>query len=113
MDTTVDNQFSFSPIERYFLVDLGGDIGFWLLFFTVFILSVITYKLGFAKELPILKSVIIYILLFFGCFILAVFAVFALPIVEVLIVIALVLGIYRYRLHRERKERAAQEQNNQ
>nr|WP_289039023.1 YlaH-like family protein [uncultured Allobacillus sp.] len=105
MDKTVSDQFSFSPVERYFLVDVGGDSGFWLLFFSIFILAVITYKLGFAKELPLLKSVIVYIMLFIGCFVLAIFAIFALPIAEVLIVIALVLGIYRFRLYRERKER--------
>nr|WP_237718747.1 YlaH-like family protein [Alkalibacillus haloalkaliphilus] len=35
------------------------------------------------------------------------FAIFSLPIVEVLIIISLVLGIYRFRLHRERKEQEA------
>ena len=105
MDKTVSQQFSFSPVERYFLMDVGGELGFWLMFFAIFILAVITYKLGFAKELPLLKSIIVYIMLFIGCFILAIFAIFALPIAEVLIVIALVLGIYRFRLYRERKER--------
>ena len=46
MDKTVSQQFSFSPVERYFLMDVGGELGFWLMFFAIFILAVITYKLG-------------------------------------------------------------------
>ncbi|WP_188205663.1 YlaH-like family protein [Alkalibacillus aidingensis] len=109
MDTesiqAADQHFRFSPVERYFFIDVGGELGFWLLFLTIAILAIVTYKLGFAKQLPILKSLIVYILLILGCFILIIFAIFSLPIVEVLIVIALVLGIYRFRLHRERDER--------
>ncbi|SRR5690554_4972861 len=96
------------PIERYFLIDIGGETGIWLLFIVTLILSIITYKLGFAKKLPVLKSVIIYILLFLGCIMLALFTIIArLPMVEVLIIITLVLAIYRTRLHFERNAKKA------
>ncbi|MDV2582273.1 YlaH-like family protein [Alkalibacillus haloalkaliphilus] len=111
MDTesvqAAEQHFSFAPIEKYFLVDIGGTTGFWLLFLTIAVFAVITYKLGFAKQLPVLKSLIVYILLVIGCFLLMLFAILSLPIVEVLIIISLVLGIYRFRLHRERKEQEA------
>ncbi|MGP4074098.1 YlaH-like family protein [Piscibacillus sp. B03] len=99
---SLEEQF-YLPVEKYFLMDIGGTEGFWLLFITVAVLAMITYKLGFAKKLPLMKSIIVYALLVFGCFMLVIFAIGGLPIAEVLIITSLVLAIYRFRLHRERK----------
>lgn len=74
-----------------------------LLYFIILALSIVTYKLGFAKKLPVLKSAVIYVVLALGCTMLTVLAIFGLPIAEGLIVSSLILGIYRYRLHNERK----------
>ncbi|KIQ93260.1 hypothetical protein LH47_02660 [Anoxybacillus thermarum] len=74
--------------------------GMWLLYATIVVLSIIVYRLGFARELPLLKNVIIYSLLVLGCTILAFFAVF-LPVAEGLLVAAVVLIIYKWRLRRE------------
>lgn len=78
--------------------------------FTVFyvlnlIFGAIAYKLGFAKKLPILKSIFVYIMLALGTYILTIFSIFGLPITESLIIISIVLGIYRFRLHQERKRK--------
>lgn len=74
--------------------------GMWLLYVTIVILSIIVYRLGFARELPLLKNVVIYALLVLGCTILTFFAVF-LPVAEGLLVAAIVLIIYKWRLRRE------------
>ncbi|MBA2877828.1 YlaH-like family protein [Anoxybacillus ayderensis] len=74
--------------------------GMWLLYATIVVLSIIVYRLGFARELPLLKNVIIYSLLVLGCTILTFFAVF-LPVAEGLLVAAIVLIIYKWRLRRE------------
>jgi len=72
-----------------------------------FIFAAIAYKLGFARKLPLLKSVFVYIMLFIGSFILALFSSIAkLPITESLIIISLVLAVYRFRLSKERKRKA-------
>ncbi|GMB08603.1 YlaH-like protein [Thermolongibacillus altinsuensis] len=71
--------------------------GMWFLYITVLILSAIVYRLGFAKKLPLLKNVIIYVLLALGCTILTFFAVF-LPVAEGLFVAAIVLIVYKLRL---------------
>ncbi|AEH48734.1 YlaH-like family protein [Parageobacillus thermoglucosidasius] len=76
--------------------------GMWLLYITVFVLSAIVYRLGFARKLPLLKNVIIYVLLALGCTILTFFAVF-LPVAEGLVVAALVLIIYKLRLYQSKK----------
>ncbi|WP_027408275.1 YlaH-like family protein [Anoxybacteroides tepidamans] len=77
--------------------------GMWLLYITVLILSAIVYRLGFAKKLPLLKNVIIYALLALGCTILTFFAVF-LPVAEGLVIAALILIIYKVRLHQSKKQ---------
>lgn len=89
-----------------FIVDtFGTEHIFWTLYFLNLIFSFIAYKLGFARELPLLKSVLVYFLLAFGVFIITIFSILKYPMTESLIVISLVLGIYRYRLFRERKSK--------
>lgn len=79
------------------------------LFITLYILNVIfgaiSFKLGFARKLPLLKTIIVYILLLIGIYIITIFSVLGLPMTESLIIISVVLAIYRFRLHRERKAR--------
>lgn len=80
-------------------------IGMWLLYLTIVFLSIIVYKLGFAKKLPLLQSIIIYIFLIFGCTILTFFGIF-LPVAEGLVVAAVILIIYKIRLHQSKKQQA-------
>jgi|SRR4051812_13856584 YlaH-like protein len=78
----------------------------YVLFAFIFLMSAIVYKLGFAKKLRPLQNLVIYIFLFIGCLVLT-FLAFFLPIVEGLIVAALILIIYRVRRmneHTEQKE---------
>lgn len=92
-------------MENYF------EHTFIILYVLNLILAVIAYKLGFAKKLPLLKSVFVYLILILGVFILGilfqvipqVLASQPLPMTESLFIICLVLGVYRFRLHRERK----------
>ncbi|ARK31152.1 YlaH-like family protein [Halalkalibacter krulwichiae] len=74
-------------------------------FLAVVVLTIIVFNLGFARELPILKKVIVYIMLFIGSFVMwfLEFA-FGAPIIAVLIISGIILGLYRFRLHRHRKE---------
>lgn len=109
-----ESQFVFdrmSGISRFIYEILGtstsgGDMDYtiagYVLFATVFIMSAIVYKLGFAKKLKPLQSLVIYIFLFLGCLVLT-FLAFFLPIVEGLIVAALILIIYRVRRMNEYK----------
>lgn len=89
-----------------FNVDKNPEAGMWYLYITVFVLCVIVYKLGFAKKLPIIKNVVIYTVMAFGCTLLSFLGVF-LPVAEGLVIAALVLGIYKLRLHNHRKEEQA------
>lgn len=87
-----------------FIIENFYDHTFAIFYVLNLILLIIAYRLGFAKKLPLLQNVIIYILLAIGTVIIAIFAGIAkLPTVESLIIVNLVLGIYRLRLHIERK----------
>lgn len=89
-----------------FIVDIFGatQTTWWIFYFLNLIFSIIAYKLGFARKLPMLKSVIVYVLLAFGVVIITIFSILEYPMTESLIIISAVLGIYRFRLYRERKE---------
>lgn len=84
-------------------VNENPKVGMWLLYITIIILAVIVYKLGFAKKLSIGKSFIIYLFLVLGCTVLTFFGVF-LPVAEGLVVAAIILIIYKIRLHQQKKE---------
>ncbi|MEQ2526042.1 hypothetical protein EKG37_09575 [Robertmurraya yapensis] len=88
-----------------FKVNENPKLGMWLLYITIILLCVVVYKLGFARKLPMLKNVVIYAFLALGCTILTFFAVF-LPIAEGLVVAALILIIYKIRLHQEKKQQS-------
>lgn len=108
------------PIADFFMRGLGNEVnlnnpdemslllrGFFLLYITVTALAIMAYKFGFAKKLSLGKNIIIYILLIIGTFFLTLIFGLNLPLAECLIIIALVMGIYRLRLYRERKNRTA------
>jgi len=78
---------------------------FWAFYIVNVIFSVISYKLGFARQLPIVKSILVYICLMIGVYVVTIFSIMGLPISESLFIVALVLAIYRFRLHNERKNR--------
>ena len=94
---------NFATVSDTGIVDF--KIAGYITFVIVFLLSAIVYKLGFAKPLKLWQNLVIYIFLFLGCIILTFFS-FFLPMVEGLLVAALILIIYKSRMWRDkRKER--------
>lgn len=73
-----------------------------ILYLVILGLSIVVFKLGFAKKLPLLQTIVIYLFLMLGCTVLSFLGVF-LPVAEGLIVAALILIIYKIRLHRAKK----------
>ncbi|WP_019242454.1 MULTISPECIES: YlaH-like family protein [Bacillus] len=100
MGVDVSERLSF--FASLFEVDKNPESGMLYLYFVVFVLSAVVYKLGFAKKLSLLKNIVIYVCLALGCTILTFFAAF-LPMAEGLCITALFLAIYRFRLHLHRK----------
>lgn len=114
LTTTIQDENAFvfgrmSGITRYLYENLPSyDVAGYVVFVIVFLLSALVYKLGFAKKLRRAQNFIIYAFLFVGCIVLTFLALF-LPMVEGLIVAALILIIYKLRLRREKKEQAVKE----
>lgn len=77
--------------------------GMWLLYLTIVALSILVYKLGFARKLPLIQNIVVYLFLILGCTIMTFFGVF-LPVAEGLVVAAIILIIYKIRLHQTKKE---------
>jgi hypothetical protein len=100
----MDNNFS---IIFDLLIHYNGTDNIYLIFFVLnFIFAAIAFQLGFAKKLSPLKTVIVYIMLAVGIYVITIFSILKLPITESLIIISLVLGIYRFRLHKDRQRKA-------
>ncbi|WP_408631591.1 YlaH-like family protein [Metabacillus kandeliae] len=85
---------------------MDPNTGAKVLFAIIFVLCVLVYKLGFAKKLPLLKAAVVYAVLFFGCSVLT-FLGYFLPIAEGLSITALILAVYKVRLHQAKKGRNA------
>ena len=102
-----EKQFVFgrmSSISRYINEVMPTyDIAGYVLFLLIFFLSVLVYKLGFAKKLRFSQNIVIYAFLLLGCLMLT-FLAFFLPVVEGLIVAALILIIYKIRLRLEKRQ---------
>ena len=114
--TVINDEFVFgrmSGVARYLYDALGTinestgevdyDVAGFVLLLIIYALSAIVFKLGFAKALPLWQNMIIYMMLFLGCIMLTFFA-FFLPIVEGLLVAALILIVYKSRMWREKRE---------
>ncbi len=81
--------------------------GLWA-YIAIIVLAIIVFKLGFARELPLVKAAIVYVMLIIGSFVLWLmeFA-FGAPMIVVLLISAVFLGAYRFRLHQHRKKNEA------
>ncbi|KOS62537.1 hypothetical protein AN161_12540 [Lysinibacillus sp. FJAT-14222] len=101
---TADAYEKMAGVTRFLYENLPNyEMAGYVLFALVFLLSALVYKLGFAKKLKLSQNIIIYIFLFVGCIMLTFFALY-LPMVEGLIVAALILIVYKTRLWREKRE---------
>jgi hypothetical protein len=99
----VTERLSFFP-SLYRVVEYP-KVGMWMLYITILLLSILVFKLGFAKKLPILKSAVIYLFLALGCTVLTFLGIF-LPVAEGLVVASLILIIYKIRLYQSKKQEA-------
>lgn len=97
--------------EHFASIDESGVVSYtipgYITLLVIFALSALVFKLGFARELPLGKNIIIYTFLFIGCILLTFFS-FFLPMIEGLIIAALILIVYKTRMWREKREQAAE-----
>lgn len=92
-----------SIILDTYIDNFGTNNIFWFFYILNLILSVIVYKLGFARRLPLLKSMIVYIFLAIGSIIPTFMSLIKFPMAESLLILSVIFGIYRFRLYRARQ----------
>lgn len=102
----MDIQERLSFFAALYRVDENPEAGMWYLYLTIFGLCIVVYQLGFSKKLPLLKNIVIYTIMAFGCTILCFLGVF-LPMAEGLIIAVIVLSIYKLRLRSAKREEQA------
>ncbi len=73
-------------------------------YMVILVLSGIVYKVAFARKLPLLKQIIVYIALVLGCFMLLFFHFMGLPIVPALAATVVLIVIARLRMGSGNKE---------
>ncbi|PAQ14506.1 hypothetical protein CD798_10630 [Bacillaceae bacterium SAOS 7] len=92
-----------SPLLGALINGVGVTWAVRLYWLALVLLSILVYNLGFAKKLSLGKNIIVYISLAVGSLLLLILS-YQLPVVESLLVAALVLGIYKIRLRMHKKE---------
>ncbi|UCZ51873.1 YlaH-like family protein [Bacillus shivajii] len=76
---------------------------FTIMYIVINVLTILVFNLGFARKLPILKTIIVYVMMLFGNIFIT-FLALTLPIIESLFVAALVLGLYKFQMKRHKSE---------
>ena len=81
-------------------------------YFVILILTGIVYKVAFARPLPPLKALVVYVFLALGCFLLLLFHVLQFPIGPILVISVVLIGVARIRMAMTEKKSQAEEQGN-
>lgn len=92
-----------SPFLGAIIEEFGVKAAVYIYWVILLALSILVYNLGFAKKIKMWQNVIVYISLAIGSLLLLVLS-YQLPVVESLIVAALVLGTYKVRLKKHQKK---------
>ncbi|MEM1503191.1 YlaH-like family protein [Domibacillus sp. 8LH] len=91
------------PLLRALIESFGVQTAIYIYWAVLIALSILVYNLGFAKKLKMWQNAIVYVSLAAGSLLLLILS-YQLPVVESLIVAALVLGTYKFRLRKHQKQ---------
>ncbi|WP_054949446.1 YlaH-like family protein [Numidum massiliense] len=78
---------------------------FWLAYAVIFILTGIVYKVAFARRLPVLKALIIYLFLAAGCYLFTIMHFLRFPVVLALAGTVVLIIIARLRMTATNRKR--------
>ncbi len=74
------------------------------LYFIILVLSIIIYKVAFARKLPVLKSFIVYLVLALGCVLFWLMQLAKFPMIQALLITVILIVVTRVRLWYSRKQ---------
>lgn len=73
-------------------------------YLSILIMTGIVYKVAFARQLPILKSLVVYFTLAIGCALFWLMFMLGFPIMEILLVTLVIIVLARFRMGKGKKE---------
>lgn len=88
------------------------SIGFYGVYAVVLVLTAIIYQTAFARKLPLLKQLIVYLVLALGCFLLVIFHYMGLPIIPALSCTVVLIAATRARLSYLRRKNQSKPNEN-
>lgn len=79
---------------------------FWITYVIILIMTAIIFKVAFARRLPILKTMIIYIVLAAGCYLFTIMHIFRFPVMPALAITLVLIVVARVRMALSDRERS-------
>lgn len=76
----------------------------WSLYFIILVLSVAIYKVAFARKLPPLKSLVVYLVLAVGCILFWIMQLAQFPMIQALLITVVLIVVTRLRLWYSKKQ---------
>ncbi|SHE62673.1 YlaH-like protein [Seinonella peptonophila] len=70
----------------------------WVDYLVILVLTGIVYETTFARSLPLLKNIVVYIFLALGCYLLLIFHILRFPIIPALFITILLIIVTKWRL---------------
>lgn len=71
---------------------------FWPAYIIILIMTAIIFKVAFARKLPILKSIIVYVVLAIGCYLFTIMHILRFPVMPALAMTLVIIVIARLRM---------------
>jgi hypothetical protein len=76
----------------------------WSLYLIILVLSIVIYKVAFARKLPLLKSLIVYFVLAVGCVLFWIMQLAQFPMIQALLITVVLIVVTRLRLWYSKKQ---------
>lgn len=76
----------------------------WVVYLIILGLTGVIYQTAFARPLPLLKNVVVYLALAIGCYLLLIFKILGFPMIQSLFITVILIVVTRIRLSMTRKK---------
>lgn len=71
---------------------------FWKAYIVILVMTAVIFKVAFARKLPILKAVVVYLVLAIGCYFFAIMHILRFPVIPALAITLVIIAVARLRM---------------
>lgn len=71
---------------------------FWTAYLLILIMTGVIYKVAFARKIPLLKTVLVYVVLAIGCYFFTIMHIFRFPVMPALAITLVIIVLARIRM---------------